>query len=455
MEMKYESEELQKMKLSPAARLFQSPRFNCHIVSLIGCTTSIDPDVIKHGLTHTLLKHPRFSSKLVVDDNKFWRRRRWVRTSVNLNDHVFAPTLDSKIDDPDQFVQDYISHLTTTPLDLSRPPWELHVLNLKTSDSESLGIFRIHHSVGDGASLMSLLLACTRRTSDPDALPTLPAPIKPPTPPPDEGGFAARFLRFLAAIWSAIVMIWNTVVDVTVFGATILFLSDTKTPIKGPPGVERSTKRFAHRSQNEKDVGRNKKTNYLPKKIRLNSTILVNLRPTVGIQALADMMAKNSKAKWGNLLGYLLLPFNIALQDDPLDYVRQAKAIMDRKKHSYEAPCTYFCARLLQKVVGDELTAATARRAISNTTLAFSNMIGPLEEVSFYGHQIAYLAPSVYGHPHALTIHFQSYVDKMTIVLAVDPNVISDPQCLFDDFEESLKLIREAVVKQGLNKETV
>lgn len=43
----------------------------------------------------------------------------------------------------------------------------------------------------------------------------------------------------------------------------------------------------------------------------------------------------------------------------------------------------------------------------------------------------------------------------MTIVLAVDPNVITDPQRLFDDFEESLKLIREAVVKQGLNKETV
>lgn len=55
----------------------------------------------------------------------------------------------------------------------------------------------------------------------------------------------------------------------------------------------------------------------------------------------------------------------------------------------------------------------------------------------------------------ALTIHFQSYVNKMTIILAVDPNVIPDPQRLFDDFEESLKLIREAVVKQGLNKETV
>ncbi|XP_024024176.1 O-acyltransferase WSD1 [Morus notabilis] len=492
METPPSEEESRKMKLSPAARLFQSPRFNCYIVSIIGCNSTIDPEVIKDGLTRTLFKHPRFSSKLVVDDGKFCRRRRWVRTPVNLDDHVFIRILGSKIENPDQFVEDYISHLTTTPLDLSKPLWELHLLNLKTSDSESLGIFRIHHSVGDGASLMSLLLACTRRTSDPDALPTLPAPSKRP-PPPDSGDFSVRFLRFLMAIWSVITLIWNTFVDVTVFAATILFLSDSKTPIKGPPGVELSTKRFVHRSislgdikfvknamnttindvllgvtqaglsrylnrryaQIEKDEGTNKKTNFLPKKIRLSSTVLVNLRPTVGIQALTDMMAKNSKAKWGNLLGYLLLPFNIALQDDPLDYVRQAKATIDRKKHSLEAICTYLCARFLQKIFGVEITAATARRAISNTTVAFSNMMGPLEEVSFYGHQISYLAPSVYGHPHALTIHFQSYVDKMTIILAVDPNVIPDPQQLFDDFEDSLKLICEAVIKQGLNKETV
>lgn len=51
-----------------------------------------------------------------------------------------------------------------------------------------------------------------------------------------------------------------------------------------------------------------------------------------------------------------------------------------------------------------QITAYAARRAISNTTMAFSNMIGPLEEVGFYGHQIAYLAPSVYGHPHVSSL---------------------------------------------------
>lgn len=65
METPPSEEESRKMKLSPAARLFQSPRFNCYVVSIIGCNSTIDPDIIKDGLTHTLLKHPRFSSKLV------------------------------------------------------------------------------------------------------------------------------------------------------------------------------------------------------------------------------------------------------------------------------------------------------------------------------------------------------------------------------------------------------
>lgn len=41
------------------------------------------------------------------------------------------------------------------------------------------------------------------------------------------------------------------------------------------------------------------------------------------------MTEKNSEAKWGNWLGYVLFPFTIALKDDPLDYIPQAKATID------------------------------------------------------------------------------------------------------------------------------
>jgi len=51
--------------LSPAARLFHSPSFNCYVIAIIGCKTGINLQVIRDGLCQTLLKHPRFTSKLV------------------------------------------------------------------------------------------------------------------------------------------------------------------------------------------------------------------------------------------------------------------------------------------------------------------------------------------------------------------------------------------------------
>ncbi|XP_015878467.3 wax ester synthase/diacylglycerol acyltransferase 6-like isoform X2 [Ziziphus jujuba] len=476
-----------KQYLSPAARLFHSPRFNCYIISILGCKTNINPDVVKAGLKQTLLKHPRFSSKLVSSERGCGKRK-WTRTSVNLEDHVIVPNFDSEIDSPDRFVEDYISNITTTPLDFSKPLWELHLLNVKTSYAEAVGVFRIHHSVGDGASLMSLLLACTRKTSDPDSLPTVPT-MKKRTRSSD----SSWFWRFLWVIWSVLIVIWNTFVHIVLFLATTLFLKDTKTPIKGELGVELATKRFVHRTvsldhikliknsmkltvndvivgvtqaslskylnrryaQNQKDGGSNHKRNNLPKSIRLRAAILINLRPTVGIQDLAEMMAKDSKTRWGNWIGYILVPFTIALQDDPLNYILQAKAMIDRKKLSLEAICTFATAKLIITTFGAKVAGFIAHRLLSNTTMAFSSLVGPLEDVSFYGHPITFIAPSVYGHPHALTIHFQSYVNKMTIALAVDPSVIPDPHQLLDEIEESLKLTRDAVVKRELTQEPV
>lgn len=49
-------------------------------------------------------------------------------------------------------------------------------------------------------------------------------------------------------------------------------------------------------------------------------------------------------------------------------------------------------------------------------------------------------------------INFQSYVNKMTIVLSVDENTIPDPHQLCDDIVASLRLIKDAVISRGLAK---
>ncbi|GAU21110.1 hypothetical protein TSUD_10270 [Trifolium subterraneum] len=230
--------------LSPAARLFHSPSFNCYVIAVIGCKTNINLQVIRDGLCQTLLKHPRFTSKLVKEG----RKTRWTQTTIDLDNHIIVPKIDSKPDFPDRFVEDYISNLTKTPLDISKPLWELHLLDIKTSNAESIGIFRIHHSLGDGTSLISLLIAATRKTSDPNALPTVPSTThKRVDHSVSKMTNCSIVVKFLLSILWGLRLIWNTIVDVLFLVLTILFFKDTQTPLKGAHGVELNTKRFVYR----------------------------------------------------------------------------------------------------------------------------------------------------------------------------------------------------------------
>ena len=103
----------------------------------------------------------------------------WVPVTVRVEDHVIVPDFDHvNIENPDQFIEDYTSNIASTPMDMSRPLWEFHVLNVKTSNAKSVGIGKLHHSLGDGVSLMSLLLASSRKVSDPKAPPTTTATKK-------------------------------------------------------------------------------------------------------------------------------------------------------------------------------------------------------------------------------------------------------------------------------------
>ena len=60
----------EEFPLSPSARLFHEPHFNCYIIAMMGSKKKIDPEVVKRGLVNTLLKHPRFSSVQVIINYK-------------------------------------------------------------------------------------------------------------------------------------------------------------------------------------------------------------------------------------------------------------------------------------------------------------------------------------------------------------------------------------------------
>ncbi|KAM3378522.1 wax ester synthase/diacylglycerol acyltransferase 11-like [Capsicum galapagoense] len=303
--------------LSPITRMFHEPGYKFYILAIMGWKVPIDVDSIKAELQRKMLKHPRFSSlqvmdKLSQDGNG---EMRWVPTTVNIDDHIILPQIaHNNMDDADKLVEQYISNLSTTTIDMSKPLWDFHVLNMKTSRAEATCIFRFHHSLGDGVALISFLLSCFRTTSDPTSLPTIPVSSS-----KDKSNLSISNSRnkILSLLWKYLVKLW-------------LFI----------------------------------------------------------------------KLLFNTIIDLFLITF------------------------------------------GSRAATTFVGKVVSQTTLIFSNVAGPLEQVSLAGHPLTFLAPTCSGH---LTVIMPSA--QLTFVVAVDEGLlIPDPSQLGDDFVDSFMLIKEAAL---------
>uniref|UniRef100_A0A7N0SZA0 diacylglycerol O-acyltransferase n=1 Tax=Kalanchoe fedtschenkoi TaxID=63787 RepID=A0A7N0SZA0_KALFE len=325
--------------LSPMGRLFHRPGSSIYIMGLLGSKTTIDPSHFKAGVASAFLAYPRFTSLLVADKKGSFSgdgsaKMRWVKTEVDIDQHVFFPKIEPKDTSNvgvDKFVEEYTRDLTGIPLDMSKPLWDVHVLNLDkmtTQGAMAVALFRFHHCIGDGMSLMSLFMSFTRKASDPTAKPSLPvfSRKKQQMDPASKRGRCLSFLRVL----------WNTLVDIFYLLATAFFLDDTPNPLKGPKDarqsprriilksvrmedikfvkhitkttvndvvmgvVEAGVSRYLNRRYGEINQGGNKVKNSignLPQKLRFRATIYFNIRAVQGIQAVENMINKDSQAR--------------------------------------------------------------------------------------------------------------------------------------------------------------
>ena len=187
------------------------------------------------------------------------QEQKWVRTKVVAGDHVIIPKIELEDANADAFLESYVSDLTTIPLDTSKPLWEVHLLDLKTSDAQNVVVLKINHSVGDGMSLMSLVHACTRKTSNHEELPSL----------PNENRLSSKSMAGYSRLIWMVMLVWNTLCDALKFIATTMFLKDTDTPIKGDFRLSKSKRMcLVHRTVDLEDI-----------KFIKNAMKMVNFRP--------------------------------------------------------------------------------------------------------------------------------------------------------------------------------
>lgn len=152
--------------------------------------------------------------------------KRWKKVEVNLEQHVNVPTFPAgmKPEFYDKCFDEYITKIATDPFPENRPLWEIHLVKYPTSHAAGNLIFKLHHSLGDGFSLMGALLSCLQRADNPSLPLTFPH-VQLRT---EGDGKSVNICRRVPKIFSSI---YNTALDFisSIRGSLV---EDAKSPIR-------------------------------------------------------------------------------------------------------------------------------------------------------------------------------------------------------------------------------
>ncbi|XP_058092156.1 wax ester synthase/diacylglycerol acyltransferase 4-like [Magnolia sinica] len=328
---------------------------------------------IKDSKTITLLRdqflpiNTRFSSTLVRDEKG---AQSWKRVDINLEDHVKVPHFPTGLPPStyDDYLQDYLTKIALDRLPENRPLWEIHIIKYPTSNAAGTVVFKLHHALGDGFSLMGALFSCFKRADDPSL------PLTFPTKNPSLKS------HWKAEAWKKVSNIaagcWYTASDFvqSVLHGTVL--EDDRTAIRsGTPQLEfeqftistvtfsldrirRIKSKFAG-TVNDVVVGiifyaiqlYQQRMGQVTTGRRMTASVLLNTRMVNGYQSVNDMLKEKT---WGNHFGFLHIGIpscSNADKENPLTFLINAKKTIRRKRQSL---AVYLTGRLLQmlKTIG-------------------------------------------------------------------------------------------------------
>lgn len=150
-----------------------------NLMMVTGILTFKEPinlQYLQEVLDKRFLKFDRFKQRIIQNriplTSPYWEDD----DDFDINAHVHRIALPAPGDQ--KALQDLVSDLMSTPLDFTKPPWQMHIIE---NYGEGCAIFmRLHHAIADGMALIYVLLSLTDMT--PEASLSHPEIEKPPEP---------------------------------------------------------------------------------------------------------------------------------------------------------------------------------------------------------------------------------------------------------------------------------
>ncbi|KAK0590262.1 hypothetical protein LWI29_024649 [Acer saccharum] len=173
----------------------------------------------------------------------------------------------------------------------------------------------------------------------------------------------------------------------------------------------------------------------------LNSTaiVLLNTRMLRSYSSVKEMVKPDAKSPWGNHFAFLHVPipkFTDSGLSDPLEFIKKAQQIIKSKRSSLGVYLTAKLLKAVDKFRGPEAAAKYVHGTLKNSSMAITNMIGPMEQVAVANHPVKGLYFMVTGNPQSLTVTVISYMGKLRIAIGVEDGFI-DPQKLKSSMENA------------------
>ncbi|KAI3515461.1 hypothetical protein L1887_14357 [Cichorium endivia] len=455
--------------VSPTGQYFNSSVLSVSVISVLEFDNPIDDSTSLALINDVFLPiNPRFSSIMVEDKEG---GKHWKRVVVKAEDHITVPYFPEGLspESYDKYFNDYLSKIAMEPLPQTKPLWEIHVIKYPTSNASGNVVFKLHHALGDGFSLMGALLSCLQRADNPSLPLTFPNFQKSHTQDNEDKSLINTVPRALSGAL-------NTVLD---FGWSVLkssFLEDSRTPIRSAKeGVEfrpinimtmtfsldqiKQIKSCLQVTINDVVTG----MIFLGSRLYMEATceesrnasstalVLLNTRSIGGYKSV-DEMVENQEAQiqWGNQFGFLHVSLPELHQYDqslnPLKFVHETRDIIKRKRNSSGVYLTGMLLESVRKYRGPEATAEYIHSTLKNSSMTVSNMIGPLEKMTLSNQPVKGLYFMVVNVPQSLTVTVMSYMDQLRVAVGTEKGLI-DPVKFQTCTENAFSMIFAAATK--------
>jgi diacylglycerol O-acyltransferase / wax synthase len=401
--------------------------------SLVFYDAPLDREQLLTTLRQRLLNHPRFVQRIEPSP---LGPPRWVPDKMfDLNAHVHSVALPAPGGDAE--LRTLVGDLMSSPLDMSRPLWDAHLI--ENYHDGGLMLTRIHHCIADGTALIHVLLGLTATT----AAASLHAPHHPTQSIEGGAGFHLPSLDPRHAV--------EGIVELGAHAYTLARLTalwpDSSTTLRGdlvrtkqvawtqpfPLESLRTLRKASGYTVN--DILVTAVTGALRTYIRKHDAeVPEHIRALVPV----DMRASTSDGTAGNQFGlvFLDMPVGLARRRDRLTAVHER---MEAARHSPQPSVTF-------EVIGAlGLVPQTVRRLVtrffgSKGTAVVTNVRGPENELYFAGRKLRHMTFFVpQSAMLGVGISIMTYAGEIQMGVIADAGLVPDPLAITHDITEELR----------------